>query len=210
MPITNTSTTKPKRLASDLAPEDWIKAGFNALTESGPAGIKVDRLAKALNISRGSFYWHFKSAKALKQAMLAYWVQVGTEDVILLAEGEGQSALEKLTVLGQRISGPRDSDYGGVLAESAIRDWGRYDADVGQAVESVTRKRLDYLRALFEELGLPNADAKTRANLLYGAMIGLEFLTAMEVADMETELSALMQMFVQLPTSSTERGHDNE
>lgn len=191
------SSTKPKRLATDLSPEDWIKAGFTALTESGPAGIKVDRLAKALNISRGSFYWHFKSAKALKQAMLAYWVQVGTEDVILLAEGEGQSALEKLMLLGQRISGPRDSDYGGVLAENAIRDWGRYDADVGQAVEAVTRKRLSYLGALFEELGFSNTESKSRANLLYSAMIGLEFLTAMDVADMESELTTLMQMFVQ-------------
>lgn len=207
MTVSNSSTNstiKPKRLATDLSPEDWIKAGFVALTESGPAGIKIDRLAKVLNISRGSFYWHFKSAKALKQAMLAYWVQVGTEDVILLAEGKGQSALEKLMVLGQRISGPRDSDYGGVLAETAIRDWGRYDADVGQAVEAVTRKRLNYLGALFEDLGFSNTESETRANLLYSAMIGLEFLTAMDVADMESELSTLMQMFV------TNRGQHNE
>lgn len=194
---------KPKRLATDLAPEDWIKAGFAALTESGPAGIKVDRLAKTLKISRGSFYWHFKSAEALKQAMLVYWVQVGTEDVIVLANGERRTALEKLMVLGLQISGPRDSEYGGILVETAIRDWGRYDAEVGQAVEAVTRTRLNYVGGLFKDLGFSNTESQARANLLYSAMIGLEFLTAMDVAVMETELATLMKMLVQSSPSMT-------
>ena len=194
---------KTKRLPTDLSPEDWIQAGFAALTKCGPSGVKIDRIATSLKISRGSFYWHFKSAKDLKQAMIEHWVRVGTDDVIALAEGHELSPLDKFIALGQRINGPRDLKYGGILAETAIRDWGRYDEAVGKAVETVTRRRIAYIGSIFEELGFTASDAQTRANLLYSTMIGLEFLNAIDLSLMDAELTALMHMLLQTSPPNT-------
>jgi len=41
-----------------LTANDWIVAGFVALTSGGPPAVKVEAIAKTLKVSKGSFYWH--------------------------------------------------------------------------------------------------------------------------------------------------------
>lgn len=44
-----------------LAKEDWIAHGFEVLKTEGPGGLKAVKMVKTLNVSRGSFYWHFEN-----------------------------------------------------------------------------------------------------------------------------------------------------
>src|SRR5437763_15488297 len=60
---------KPARLDA----EAWIAAAFDALAEGGIDAVRVEPLAKALDITKGSFYWHFADRHALLDAMLAAW-----------------------------------------------------------------------------------------------------------------------------------------
>src|ERR1044071_6914972 len=60
---------KPVRL--DAAA--WIAAGFDALADGGVDAVRVEPLAKALDITKGSFYWHFADRRALLDAMLQSW-----------------------------------------------------------------------------------------------------------------------------------------
>lgn len=62
--------------------KDWVMAGYQCFAEHGPAGIKVELLARKLGKSKSSFYhyfperedflrtmleWHLERAKALAQ-----------------------------------------------------------------------------------------------------------------------------------------------
>src|SRR3954452_16256300 len=60
---------KPARLDA----EAWIAAAFDALAEGGIDAVRVEPLAKTLDITKGSFYWHFADRRALFDAMLASW-----------------------------------------------------------------------------------------------------------------------------------------
>jgi len=40
--------------------------------------VKIERLAKALGISRRGFYWHFKNRQDLLEGILDYWVRAYT------------------------------------------------------------------------------------------------------------------------------------
>ena len=57
----------------NLTPFDWTIAGIAALAEGGVDAVRVERLAKRLGASKGSFYWHFADRPALLQSMLALW-----------------------------------------------------------------------------------------------------------------------------------------
>lgn len=63
---------------NSLTTDDWIRAGFRALTSGGPQAIKVEAIARRLHVSKGSFYWHFKDLSALQGAMLAHWLHSAT------------------------------------------------------------------------------------------------------------------------------------
>ena len=60
-------------MAEQLSAGDWIGQGLKALAESGFTALKADPLAKAMGVSRGSFYWHFADLAAFHAAVLKRW-----------------------------------------------------------------------------------------------------------------------------------------
>ena len=58
---------------SRLSAQDWVAAALSALTRGGVSAVRIDVLARELEITRGSFYWHFKDRDALLTAVLEEW-----------------------------------------------------------------------------------------------------------------------------------------
>ena len=40
--------------------EAWIRAAYAALEAGGIEAVQVEPLGRALRVSKGSFYWHFR------------------------------------------------------------------------------------------------------------------------------------------------------
>src|SRR5882762_4322755 len=53
--------------------EGWLEAAKVVLIEEGIGMVKVDRLARRLKVTRGGFYYHFKSHHALLEDLLKRW-----------------------------------------------------------------------------------------------------------------------------------------
>ena len=51
----------------------WLEAAYEALLESGIDAVKIQPLARKLNLSRTSFYWFFKDREELLEALLSRW-----------------------------------------------------------------------------------------------------------------------------------------
>ena len=82
-----------------LSREDWINRGLQVLAEEGMEAVRVEPLAKRLNVTKGSFYWHFKNRQALLLEILQAWVNLQTDSIINLVETAGGSASAKLMYL---------------------------------------------------------------------------------------------------------------
>jgi AcrR family transcriptional regulator len=153
-------------MRTQLGPEAWIEAGLAALRDHGVDGVRIERLAQALEMTKGSFYWHFKDRAALLDAMLEAWRRRATFAVIDEVENAGGDAVQRLrqlsTIVG-RIEGRLDL---------AVRAWAGQDAAVQAALDAIDRRRLDYLASLFGELSFSPAEAAARARLVYHALIG--------------------------------------
>jgi len=164
--------------SKSLDPTDWIKAAFRALTAGGPGAVRVEKLARDLGVTKGSFYWHFQDLPALQAAMLAHWQDVATADVIAQAEADGTDPEALMTaILTQAVHGPAEA-YGGALAEAAIREWARSHAGAADAVAEVDRRRLSFLQKKFKDRGLGETTAGQRAALFYSTLVGAELLSA--------------------------------
>jgi len=50
----------------------WIEAGYQLFSKEGPAGLKVDILARAVGISRSSFYHLFGDLDIFQEKLLMY------------------------------------------------------------------------------------------------------------------------------------------
>ena len=186
-------------MSNSLSKLDWLQAGFRALTKAGPQALKAEPLAKSLNVSKGSFYWHFKDIKAFKTAMISYWEQAATADVITQINVGKENPTEKLFDLAHRSTEQPHEKYGGPACESAIRDWARYDADIAAIVAKIDTQRITFTASLFQESGQKKTQASQSARLLYSALIGLDILAAANLSTPQHDLSELVKILLKQP-----------
>ena len=69
-------------MADQLSAKDWLNQGLKTLAESGFTALKAEPLAKAMGVSRGSFYWHFADVEAFHAEVLRYWRDIAAERII--------------------------------------------------------------------------------------------------------------------------------
>lgn len=178
---------------SRLSQEDWIAAGFRALTTKGPQSLKAEPLARDLGTTKGSFYWHFKDVPAFQAGMLAYWEEHATQDIIDLLDAI-PAAEQKLRTLAE-LATQAYEPYGGVGVEPAVRAWAKADPLVAEAVARVDDTRIAHLKGIFEQMELTNADLP---RLFYAGLVGLQELARGEVAAAAGPLSTLTDMMIAL------------
>jgi AcrR family transcriptional regulator len=160
---------RPARLDA----EDWVAAAFDALAEGGVDAVRVEPLAKALGITKGSFYWHFADRRALLDAMVTAWAEgrIAAIREQATARGTPQAVLSALADLYTRHANLR-----GLTIEFAMRSLARTDEAAARAVRSVDRERLRHVGELFGALGWPGGQARERAILFYSYLFGQSLL----------------------------------
>jgi len=152
-------------MADQLSAKDWLDQGLRTLIRSGFTALKAEPLAKAMGVSRGSFYWHFASLAAFHAAILAHWRDIAAEQII--ANVEAASANDNpLALLLRRVFGER------LTLERAIRSWASVDPKARAAVQAIDKRRLSYVESLLRANGLSPGAARARAQILYWAFLG--------------------------------------
>ncbi|NIE72945.1 TetR/AcrR family transcriptional regulator [Pantoea sp. Ap-967] len=160
---------------TSLTRDDWIEAAQHVLVSGGVDAVRVDVLAKQMKITRGSFYYHFKSRGELLAGILDSWRARATEDVILSLRDSHQSPLQQLQHLLELPShGQRAKDAAAI--ELAIRAWARRDKQARQALDEVDRHRLTYIESLLIQAGAEENDARARAYLIYAYQLSQSLL----------------------------------
>lgn len=152
-------------MADRLSKQNWIEHGFEVLKSEGPEGLKADRMVKALGVSRGSFYWHFRSLKDFHAQLLEAWQYQITEAVI--AELQSLPTTQnQLSVLFERIlSHPQK-------LEAAMRIWAQTNPDVHVVMTRVDQLRIAYMADVMMRAGVAPDHARTRAIALSWACVG--------------------------------------
>jgi AcrR family transcriptional regulator len=146
----------------------WIEEGLRALGVGGPDAVRIEKLAEALGVTKGGFYWHFEDRGALLEEMLDAWERVVIDEVIERVDGEGGDARAKLRRLF-RLAGS-----GGDLMqiELAIRDWARRDKAVAKRLRRIDNRRIEYMRSLFGAFCPEEDEVELRCFLALSLFIG--------------------------------------
>ena len=148
-----------------LSAKDWLDQGLKTLAERGFTALKAEPLAKALGVSRGSFYWHFADIGAFHAAILRHWREVAAERIIANLEAAADNR-ERLPLLLRQA-------FGGKLAlESAVRTWATVEPAARSAVQAIDRRRLSYVESMLRASGVSPAVARARAQIFYWAFVG--------------------------------------
>jgi AcrR family transcriptional regulator len=152
-------------MGDQLSAQDWINQGLKTLAKGGFMALKAEPLAKAMGVSRGSFYWHFADISAFHAAILKQWREIAAEQIIAGVEAASGNK-NPIEVLLRRVFGER------LTIENAVRTWASVDPAARAAVQAIDRRRLSYVEGLLTQSGLSVDVARARAQILYWAFLG--------------------------------------
>jgi len=165
-----TRTPTRRHKDSPLTEADWVEAATDILVRENVRGIRIDALCQKLGVTKGSFYWHFKTRAELLRAMLRNWQRRMTLNVIHNLSRSDVSSAEKLRSLISLPRRPKSPAFAQI--EQSIRDWGRRDQGANETVSEVDLIRMEYFSQLFRDQGFDEATARRRSYLAYTMMMG--------------------------------------
>ncbi|MBO0678340.1 TetR/AcrR family transcriptional regulator [Mycolicibacterium sp. S2-37] len=155
----------------------WLDAGLAALEEEGAAGVRIDRIAARLQLSKGSFHHHFAGADGYKRDLLSHFeaLSIGAlEQAIagVTASGDARAVLSGLT----DAIGPGTSDLYRPKLELAVRAWATSDPDVRAVQARIDDARLAALQRVWRPHTDDDAQARIAALLPYLVALGASIL----------------------------------
>jgi AcrR family transcriptional regulator len=152
-----------------LGRKAWLDAARQALIEDGTAGVEVNKLASRLGVSRGGFYWFFKSRKQLLDELLDFWANTSTVLFDRILQANGRNGMEEYLALIDLWVAEKDYDP---KWDAAVRDWARTSAEALKVVRSIDDKRIAVLEQVFLDMGYKGKDAHVRARVTYYHQVG--------------------------------------
>jgi len=153
----------------------WIDEGLRALGVGGPDAVRIEKLADALGVTKGGFYWHFEGRPALLEEMLDAWERLVIDEAIERVEeggGDARAKLRRLFALAS--SGERDL----MRIELAIREWGRRDKTVAKRLGRIDNRRMEYMRPLLAAFCDDEDDVEVRCMLVLCRWIASPLIAA--------------------------------
>lgn len=153
-------------LMPKLSKENWVAAAINQLKEYGPMGVSGEKIARRLDVTRGSFYHHFNSMDELIGLMLEFWEQTQTTDILQRTHLQFDDLQRKMTTL-MESAWNTDAEL-----EIAMRQWAFSNELVRTHMERIDRVRLGFITAIYIEFTRDEAKGKKLGKIAYYGLLG--------------------------------------
>jgi AcrR family transcriptional regulator len=149
-----------------LSAEDWENGALDMIAEEGVNALAVEALARRLGVTKGSFYWHFRTREALLKAALARGEARDEHELQnnVVSIGEPRARLRELFHRVAHESRPHRV-YAAFLQALDL-------PPVAHVMGRVSQRRLDFLNQAYRQAGMGKGEAVHRARLAYAAYVG--------------------------------------
>jgi AcrR family transcriptional regulator len=152
---------------SSLTRSDFLLRGLDVLAADGPRALKAARLARELQVTTGSFYWHFQTVEEFRNQLKRFWHDEIVVGVIQEAASLNEDPKEILATIGNLVSQRGTHRY-----DSAMRRWAEHDNDAAEIVRAADALRGELITNQLTSSGVKTEQANDRANLLGAAWRG--------------------------------------
>jgi len=203
-----TKTTRQAKPGNEqLNREKWLDAAFSAAVAGGFSEIKVLAISEALGVTRGSFYWHFKSQAELIDALVERWRRRQLKTVESLKKAFVDDARTDLLMIFSHSIAFLSPNTPDLQFGMALRAHARSHPDIAQRIVEVDRLRTT---VIFERYLLAYPDpvqARQRAVIFHLVLSGASTLvtSGMATPDMISlmQRSVIDQLINSIPASQT-------
>ncbi len=166
-----------------LSAGDWEHEALILIASKGVQGLAVEPLARRMGITKGSFYWHFRTRDALLEQALTGWEEHDSRN-LEASLGSFDQPRERLSNFFRRVGKEH-------LTHEVYRQLcaAAEHPIVRPVLQRVTDRRMAHLATAYRELGLDQRASEHQARMAYSAYLGFLQLQSQEQAP-DTESDA--------------------
>jgi AcrR family transcriptional regulator len=154
----------PKKIASK---EDWLKLGEELFGHGGKEALVVEQMSASLNVSKTSFYWHFKNKENFTKAVVEYWRKTRTYDFIEIANRELEPIDKLKSLIKLCFSSTPTGDFSYYL-----RKLSKKDAKYRKIIQEIELERICYVESLFQQCAVEPDKCQLMADIFYNYFVG--------------------------------------
>ena len=143
-----------------LGKERWLRTALEAIAREGDGKLRIDALARELNVTKGSFYHHFRDRQEFIDQVVGFWVERYNHYVIETIgqlEGPAEYRLLSLMKLVKR--------EGLDLYDTTFRAWAAHDGRIAEKVRQVDHARYVFIRGLFDDMRFSGDELELRTRI---------------------------------------------
>jgi AcrR family transcriptional regulator len=187
----------------------WLDEGLDVLASDGIDGLRIDRLAARLGVTKGSFHHHFDGIVDYRRALLAHYeeqTRAALASAISSRSGSGTRAtLEWLTALvaaggddtSEAVGGAAAGEAGAIRRpelDAAVRAWAHGDPEARATQARIDAAAIAALQAAWRPAVESDAAARTAALVPYLVSLGAAAMVPPVEAD---ELRAVYESLLE-------------
>ena len=158
--------------ATRLTRDDWLDEAFLAVVNGGFENVKVLSIAERLQVTRGSFYWHFTDHADLINSLLTRWKLAQFELDEKLKAHHHVDPVKDLEFVVDAAFNEAGSELENLRFEQALRALSHVHAGAAQMLVEVDADRISFFESKFLAIVNDKSKARDLAALLYLAIVG--------------------------------------
>ena len=186
-----------------VSKRDWIEEGFKALVNSGPQALTIEALCVKLEVTKGSFYHHFKNRQDYIRELLEDWQQETTIKIIDVSQSETDTGKAINTLLKLVFDIPPERDL-------AIRALTLYEPEARKFQEGIDRNRRIYLEKINNSFTNDKEESRLMAIIDYAWYLGIHLmLPPLDKEDMDKMIALYKKMKGSYLSEHKEKVNDN-
>lgn len=166
-PQQNNTGDMTRKPAKRITRDQWLSKALEIFASTGEDGLHVEKLARALHVSKSGFYCHFKDREDLLQQLLAYWAHEYTEIVTRNPLLLMTPARDRLLMIATLVFEQNLTEF-----DAAMLVWSNKDPQIARKVRKVMEMRLVFAGKAFAELGFEGDELKMRSQLFIAHLSG--------------------------------------
>ena len=171
--------------------DQWLVQALELLARNGSAALSLNNLINQFQVTKGSFYWHFKNQADFQSALIDHWHKTHTLVVSNAIDGvEGGPETQLISLMTMVISERH------VLFDSAVTALTILNPDLKPKVQASYNFRVEYVRKRFAAMGFRGKDLTARTRMFVAFMTSEPIVNAgltvkQRVAQIPVNLSLL-------------------
>jgi AcrR family transcriptional regulator len=155
-----------------LKRDDWLDQAFWAVVAGGFENVKVLSIAEKLNVTRGSFYWHFSDHADLIASLLTRWkLQQISLDQKLDSQRSGNPVKDLEDVVDAAFT-QAGATLENLRFEQALRALSHQNTEAAQMLAEIDAERMKLFESKFIAIVKDAKKARDLSALLYLAIVG--------------------------------------